>query len=152
MEVFLRVCFPTLPPTPQHARPLCTGLVSRLSALSLSSSRGTCICSVCESQSGHQMPTPLSSSASGQNTRFRLLQLYSLLGLVAQMVKKLQETQVRSLGQEDPLEDMATHSSILSCRIPKDRGAWRATVHEVTESDRTEQLTLPVTLFTLCLR
>ena len=38
------------------------------------------------------------------------------------MVKKLpalQETQVRSLGQEDPLEKgMATHSSILAWRIP----------------------------------
>ena len=31
----------------------------------------------------------------------------------------MQETQVRSLGQEDPLEEgMATHSSILACRIP----------------------------------
>ena len=42
--------------------------------------------------------------------------------LVAQMVKKLpaiQETWVRSLGQEDPLEkEMATHSSILAWRIP----------------------------------
>ena len=42
--------------------------------------------------------------------------------LVAQTVKNLsvmQETQVRSLGQEDPLEeDMATHSSLLACRIP----------------------------------
>ena len=41
---------------------------------------------------------------------------------VAQTVKKLpavQETQVRSLGQEDPLEKgMATHSSILAWRIP----------------------------------
>ena len=38
--------------------------------------------------------------------------------LVAQMVKRLytmRETQVRSLGQEDPLEkEMATHSSILA--------------------------------------
>ena len=37
---------------------------------------------------------------------------------IAQMVKNLpamQETQVRSLGQEDPLEkEMATHSSILA--------------------------------------
>ena len=44
--------------------------------------------------------------------------------LVAQMAKNLpamQETQVRSLGQEDPLEkEMATHSSILAWRIP-----WR---------------------------
>ena len=43
--------------------------------------------------------------------------------LVAQMVKSLpalQETRVRSLGQEDPLgEGMATHSSILAWRIPR---------------------------------
>ena len=44
-----------------------------------------------------------------------------------------------NLGQEDPLEEgMATHSSILSWRIPMDRGAWWATVHEVAESDMTE--------------
>ena len=31
----------------------------------------------------------------------------------------MQETQVRSLGQEDPLEkEMATHSSNLVCKIP----------------------------------
>ena len=38
------------------------------------------------------------------------------------MVKRLpakQETQVRSLGQEDPLEkEMATHSSTLAWKIP----------------------------------
>ena len=42
--------------------------------------------------------------------------------LVAQMLKRLpamQETWVRSLGQEDPLEkEMATHSSILAWGIP----------------------------------
>ena len=42
--------------------------------------------------------------------------------LVAQLVKNLpvmQETQVGSLGWEDPLEKgMATHSSILAWRIP----------------------------------
>ena len=42
--------------------------------------------------------------------------------LVAWMVKGLpavQETQVQSLGREDPLEkEMATHSSILARRIP----------------------------------
>ena len=43
------------------------------------------------------------------------------------------ETRVRALGQEDPLEEeMATHSSILTWRIPWARGAWQATVHEVT--------------------
>ena len=42
---------------------------------------------------------------------------------MAQMVKNLpavQETQVLSLGWEDPLEkEMATHSSILAWRIPR---------------------------------
>ena len=42
--------------------------------------------------------------------------------MAAQMVKHLpamQETRVRSLGQEDPLEkEMATHSSILAWKIP----------------------------------
>ena len=41
---------------------------------------------------------------------------------MAQTVKRLpamRETQVRSLGQEDPLEEeMATHSSILAWKIP----------------------------------
>ena len=41
---------------------------------------------------------------------------------IAQMVKNLPamlETQVQSLGQEDPLEkETATHSSILAWRIP----------------------------------
>ena len=45
-----------------------------------------------------------------------------LTSLVAQMVKNLsavQETQIQSLCQEDPLEKgMATHSSILAWRIP----------------------------------
>ena len=41
---------------------------------------------------------------------------------MAQTVKNppaMQETQVQSLGQEDPLEEeMATHSSILARKIP----------------------------------
>ena len=41
---------------------------------------------------------------------------------MAQIVKNLptmQETQVQSLGQEDPLErEMATHSSILAWKTP----------------------------------
>ena len=44
------------------------------------------------------------------------------------------ETWVQSLGWEDPLEaGMATHSSILAWRFPMDRGAWWATVLEVTK-------------------
>jgi len=43
----------------------------------------------------------------------------------------MQETQVQSLGQEDPLEkEMAIHSSIL-VKNPMDRGTWQATVHGV---------------------
>ena len=46
----------------------------------------------------------------------------ALASLVAQMVKHLpamQETLVRLLGWEDPLEkEMATHSSILAWKIP----------------------------------
>ena len=57
--------------------------------------------------------------------------------LVAQMVKNLSamwETQVQSVGQEDPLEqEMATHSSILAWRIPMDRGGWQAIVHTVAK-------------------
>ena len=51
------------------------------------------------------------------------------------------ETWVRSLGWEDPLEEgMATHSSMLAWKIPMDSAAWWATVHGVSESDMTEQL------------
>ena len=40
-------------------------------------------------------------------------------------VQEMQETQIQSLGREDPLEEgMAAHSSIL---------AWQATVHGVTK-------------------
>ena len=55
--------------------------------------------------------------------------LASLACLVAQMIKKMpamQETQVGSLGQEDPLEKiMATNSSILAWRIPWTEGSGR---------------------------
>ena len=47
---------------------------------------------------------------------------YDVASLVGQTVKNLpvmQETQIQSLGQKDPLEkEMATHSSILAWRIP----------------------------------
>ena len=49
----------------------------------------------------------------------------------------MQETEVRFLGQKDPLEkEMATHSSILAWRIlgAEEPGGW----HGVAESDRTE--------------
>ena len=47
--------------------------------------------------------------------------------LIAQLVKNLpatQETQVRFLGRQDPLEKgMATHSNILAWKISMDEGA-----------------------------
>ena len=58
--------------------------------------------------------------------------------LVAQPVKNppaMQVTWVPSLDWEDPLEEyIAAHSSILAWRIPMDRRAWRAIVHDVTKS------------------
>ena len=68
-----------------------------------------------------------------------------MASLMAQMVKNppaMQETWVQSLSWENPLEEgMATHSSILAWKIPMDRGAWWAIVHDVTkEQDTTEPL------------
>ena len=59
----------------------------------------------------------------------------------------MQETQVRFLGQEEPLEEgIATHSSILAWRIP-----WTEEPHGLQsmgckETDTTEQLILPLSL------
>ena len=57
---------------------------------------------------------------------------------MAQMVKSplaMEETWIRSLGQEDPLEKgMATHTNILASENPTDRGAWWAAVLGVTKS------------------
>ena len=56
-------------------------------------------------------------------------------GSVVKSLHAMQETRVRSLGWEDPLEEgIATYSSTLAWRLPMDRGAWWATVHRVTQS------------------
>ena len=74
----------------------------------------------------------------GEGTGYPLQ--YSWASLMAQKVKNplaIQETWVRSLGWEDPLEEgMSTHSSILGVfwKIPMDRGAWQATVHGIAKS------------------
>ena len=61
--------------------------------------------------------------------------------LIAQSVKKLpamQETWVRSLGQEDPLEEeMAIHSIILAWRIPWTEEPGRLQSMGSQESDTT---------------
>ena len=83
---------------------------------------------------------PGSGRSAGEEIGYPLQ--YSLAFLLTQVVKNppaMQETWVRSLGWEDPLEKgKATHSSILAWRIP-----W--TVHwGRKESDTTEQLSLPL--------
>ena len=54
------------------------------------------------------------------------------------MVKRLsakQETRVRSLGWEDPLEEeMAAHSSVLAWKILWTEEPGRGTVHGVTKN------------------
>ena len=55
--------------------------------------------------------------------------------MIVKHLPALWETWVLSLGWEDPLEEgMATHSSILAWRIPRNRGAWWATVSGVAKS------------------
>ena len=69
-----------------------------------------------------------------------------LKGLLKGFIKNppaTQETQVRSLCQEDPLEKgMATHCSILAWRIPRTQepGGLQSWGHK--ESDTTEELSL----------
>ena len=67
--------------------------------------------------------------------------IYVLASLIAQLVKNLptmQETQIRSLGREDPLEmEMATHSSHLAWDIPLAETPGRLQSMESQESDMT---------------
>ena len=54
----------------------------------------------------------------------------------------MQETQLQSLGQENPLEKgMATHSHILAWRIPRTEKPGRLQSMGHRELDTTEQLT-----------
>ena len=58
-------------------------------------------------------------------------------------MQELQDSRVRALGQEDPLEEgMATHSSILAWRISwAEKPGGLHTVHVVAEElEMTEQL------------
>ena len=88
------------------------------------------------------------SHAWGAGDGFRVIQAQytycALTSLVAQAVKRLpavQETQVRSLGWEDPLEkEMATHSSTLAWRIPWTEESGRLQSMGRKESDTTERL------------
>ena len=80
---------------------------------------------------GEAAPQPEGSSVCAQKAPARLgfllglpiksehQNLFYALFLAMYVTTVLQEMQVQSLGQEDPLEkEMATHSSILAWRIP----------------------------------
>ena len=54
----------------------------------------------------------------------------------------MQETQVQSLGQEDPLERrMAPHSSVPDWEIPQTEETSGLTVHRVTQSQMMTEVT-----------
>ena len=80
--------------------------------------------------------------------------MYNWASLVAQSVKDLpavQETRVRSLGWEDPLEkEMATHLSILAWKISwtEESGGLQSTE---SQSGMTERLTLLLTYLLILL-
>ena len=53
-------------------------------------------------------------------------------------MQEAQEMQVRSLGQEGPLEEDGSPLQYSCLENPMGTGAWWATVHGVAESDTTE--------------
>ena len=75
---------------------------------------------------------------SGEQLRDSSINISVFILLKAQMVKSLpamQETPVRSLGQEDPLEKgMATYSSILAWKFPWTEEPGGLQSMEVTKS------------------
>ena len=75
-----------------------------------------------EVYTGQPQEAPFDTIYQTKNYILLDLEFSSRTSLVAQFLKSLpamQETWVRSLGQEDPLEkEMASHSSILAWRIP----------------------------------
>ena len=82
---------------------------------------GTCL-SPCDWWATTSAPEKLRARALTQSRNRNLLETHQWASLVTQWVKNLpamQETQVQSLGREDPLEKgMATHSRILAWKIP----------------------------------
>ena len=81
---------------------------------------------------------------------FKVCSVYVWASLVAQWLKRLlamPETQVRSLGWEDPLEkEVATHSSTLAWRIPwtEEPGGLQSTVSQRVGHDWATSLSVSV--------
>ena len=103
--------------------------------------RHSSVCKESACNAGDPGSIPGSGSSPGEGIGYPFQ--YSWASLVAQLVKNppaMWETWVRSLSWEDLLEKgKATYASILAWRI-----LW-TTVHGVTETDRTEQLSLNFT-------
>ena len=72
------------------------------------------------------------------------LLLFHALVLVAQAVKNLPEPSSVPGSGRSPGEGHGNPLQFSCLENPTDRGAWRATVHGVTESDTTEWLTVIV--------
>ena len=66
-------------------------------------------------------------------------------------MQEIPETWVQSLGQEDPLEEGGHGNSLQYSYLENstDRGAWRATVHGVTEN-QTQLRTTTLTFIHIC--
>ena len=91
-------------------------------------------CESKESGSENKLQCSEMSSPSHQKLTYCYWTKYVSL-LASQVVLPMQESQIWSLGCEDPLEKgMATRSSILAWKNLMDRAAWWATVHEVVKS------------------
>ena len=58
-------------------------------------------------------------------------------GSVVKNLPTMQETRVRSLDGEDPLEKEMANLQYSCLGKLMDRGAWQATVYEITELDMT---------------
>ena len=73
--------------------------------------------------------------------------------MVAQRLKRLpgmRETQVRSLGWEDPLKEMATHSSILAWEIPWTEEPGGVTKYRTLLRDSTTTRSIPKIVVSTC--
>lgn len=88
----------------------------------------------------HSLTGAVSSSLLKYQYTHKKLTVLNMLPEWPQMVKNLpsmQKTLVQSLGWEDPLERMTTHSNTY-LRIPRTEKFWQAPVSGVAKSDMTK--------------
>ena len=98
---------------------------------------------------GEPSSIPRSGRSPGERIGYPLHPLQSSFGFPQpkELVKNspaMQETWVRSMGWEDPLEeDMATRSSILPWRIPMDSSPPGSSVHRISQARTLEWVSMP---------